>query len=91
MSEEEKEEGLGIWNFVHGTGAGCASIFAWEGMRHVLASGSIMIAIYGGFTVIIMHVVHRHRVHLKKQVQVRGKTALPGETALPPGDGMDGG
>lgn len=62
------EEELGIWNFIHGTGAGCASIFAWEGIRHFVTSGGVLIAVYGIVTVGIMHVVHRHRAHLKRKI-----------------------
>lgn len=69
-TEEEKDEGLGIWNFIHGTGAGCASIFAWEALRHTVAGG-ILFVFYGGATIVIMHVVHRHRKHIKEKRAAR--------------------
>lgn len=61
------EEELGIWNFIHGTGAGCASIVAWEG-SHLILSGGVAVVVFTVLTVGIMHAVHRHRIHLKKRV-----------------------
>lgn len=60
------EEELGIWNFIHGTGAGCASIAAWEA-AHAAFPPVVAAVTFGTITVAIMHVVHRHRLHLSKR------------------------
>lgn len=54
---------MGMWNFLHGTGAGCASIVAWEAIRTAL-TGPVLLVAYSGVTIGIMHLVHRHRVSL---------------------------
>lgn len=64
--EESMEDSLGKWSFIHGTGAGCASIAAWEG-SHMYLHGGTAVIFFTGVTVGIMHVVHKHRVHLSKK------------------------
>lgn len=64
-------EELGIWNFVHGAGAGCASIVAWEG-SHLFLKGAIAVVFYSVVTLGIMAVVHQHRKHLKRQLATSG-------------------
>lgn len=63
---------LGLWNFIHGTGAGCASIVAWEG-SHMLLSGGVAVVVFGGVTVLIMHAVHRHRLLLQRRRRHRAR------------------
>lgn len=72
------EEELGIWNFIHGTGAGCASIAAWEG-SHLLLRGGIAVAVFSVITVVIMHAVHRHRLHLKRKIGFAADPQMPNE------------
>lgn len=54
-----------IWGFAHATGAGCASIAAWESLHQVL-SGVILMAVFGGATVIIMVITHKHHKRYRK-------------------------
>lgn len=59
------EEELGLWNFIHGVGAGCASIAAWEA-SHLWLTGGMAVATFSVITVGIMHSVRLHRKHLTK-------------------------
>ena len=59
-----EDDALGAWNFIHGAGAGCASIAAWEA-SHLWLTGGIAVGVFSGLTVVIFHVVHKHREVLK--------------------------
>lgn len=61
-------EELGFWNFIHGTGAGCASIAAWEA-AHTFLAGPVAIIVFGALTGVIVHAVRRHRHHMLRQVR----------------------
>ena len=52
-------ESTGFWGSLHATGAGCASIFAWE-TAHALVSGGLALAFFGGLGMLVMHVAHQH-------------------------------
>jgi len=58
-----------IWNFLHGTGAGCASIVAWEAL-HAACTGTVLLLVYSGVTVVIIGVVKYHRRALNARVIV---------------------
>ncbi len=58
-------EELGLWNFLHGTGAGCASIMAWETANKYL-TGAAAMGVFLVITLGIMHAVHRHQKYLRK-------------------------
>ncbi len=64
-------EELGLWNYIHATSSGCASILMWEGSRAYL-HGAIALVATLGFAVTMGIGVHLHRKHLKAQ---RGRRA----------------
>ncbi len=65
---DDDDDDLGVWNFIHGTGAGCASVVAWEG-THLFVEGGVAVVVFGGLTALIMHSVHRHRRHIRRSRQ----------------------
>lgn len=68
-------ESTGFWGSMHATGAGCASIFAWEA-AHTLLTGGLALVFFGGLGLLVMHVAHHHhRVTLQ-----RGTTAPATDT-----------
>jgi hypothetical protein len=58
-------EELGLWNYIHATSSGCASIMVWEGSRAYL-HGAIALVATLGFAVTMGIGVHFHRKHLKQ-------------------------
>ena len=64
-----EEDSLGAWNFAHGTGAGCASIVAWE-TTHTYLPHFPALLVFTGLMAGIIHAVHKHR-----QTIVSGKAS----------------
>lgn len=60
------DEEMSVWGFIHGTGAGCASIAAWEGL-HSVFTGPVLFISFTVVTCGMFHVVHVHRKHLQKR------------------------
>lgn len=60
-------EELGLWELIHGTSAGCASIVAFESMREVM-HGPALLAIYGvvAFGLFKVQQWHLRRIKARK-------------------------